>query len=830
MGKVEQIEIIDKDGSSDLKDIGGKASNINYNNDSTTLQATNVQDAIEELYQEIQDISIVPADKMDKSNPAGDGSLSLNRKSDTVIGDYSIAIGYENEANEEYSYAEGFSNLSAGSGSHTEGKNNIVSSEAAHAEGLNNITSGIASHIEGVSNRSTGLASHTEGEENKTLGNWSHAEGYQTSATGDAASAHGNNTIAEGNASSSFGNSTHAFAENETVVGEYNEVDPGYSDRPLFVVGIGEDGALKDGLAVLKDGTTIVDKDIIITDVKEDISMLEVSRQTVENTENIDEINKKLGNTDYRDAGSTITGAIKNTYELAKSLIDVGGGGGGEDTTEIKEAIGWNPSTGKLYNVSDRIRAEAENGQYHFPGTATFIVSLCNTKDSSLDHKEIFQIPYAYYNAFEKHEALPYLTIINENGYKLQLISFGSWSGGITSSDYTVNFSGTVNNSGWWYPQGSSSAMKDWTCQIFYKAEKEPSIMSIGGALTDLYNAQGGGGSAGAATWDELTGKPFNTLSNNFKVDNGVLDIDGDFGSKVSVTPNYTEGTKVATITVDSKDNNVYVPVEAVELTLAEYEALSPTEKIKDITYYITDMPATSADLAEGVSFATHGGEENTLRFGYDAEKEVYGYYPPGADTLVPFKSGGGSGGGDIYIIKQEDLKDAYIAAGGSYVYVSSVPYNFSKQSGSQDVKTYLSGDQYWFGYTYSGNVNAAICHCIRASQNNYKTLYIDCDRISSRQGSYNTAAFYFSTGCRVSGIYRGNIYNGTTLKSISLTEYNWTVDQINAQAGVKINAVNNYNLPRQTIEIDISEISQDFYVCFHSCDGAIGIYNMWYN
>ena len=44
---------------------------------------------------------------MDKSNPSGTGSFSLNRKADTTVGDYSFAEGYNTTASGDYQHVQG---------------------------------------------------------------------------------------------------------------------------------------------------------------------------------------------------------------------------------------------------------------------------------------------------------------------------------------------------------------------------------------------------------------------------------------------------------------------------------------------------------------------------------------------------------------------------------------------------------------------------------------------------------------------------------------------------------------------------------------------------
>jgi len=63
--------------------------------------------------------------KMDKANPTGTGSLSLNRKANTTTGAYSTAEGYNCEA--------------SGSGSHAEGDGTIANHNSQHVFGTYNL-------------------------------------------------------------------------------------------------------------------------------------------------------------------------------------------------------------------------------------------------------------------------------------------------------------------------------------------------------------------------------------------------------------------------------------------------------------------------------------------------------------------------------------------------------------------------------------------------------------------------------------------------------------------------------------------------------------------
>lgn len=191
--------------------------------------------------------------KMNKNNPTGTGSFSLNRKADTDIGNYSHAEGYNNTASGNYSHAEGSSNISSGEYSHTEGRNTKASSKRAHAEGTNTTASGESSHAEGMSTTSSGLSSHAEGNQTESSGSNSHAEGDITKASGNESHAEGFNTKAsggrshaEGDQTESYGANSHAegyntkaYGDNSHVQGKYNIIDR--ENKYVHIVGNGTD-------------------------------------------------------------------------------------------------------------------------------------------------------------------------------------------------------------------------------------------------------------------------------------------------------------------------------------------------------------------------------------------------------------------------------------------------------------------------------------------------------------------------------------------------------------------------------------------------------------
>lgn len=196
------------------------------------------------------------ADKMDKADPTGTGTLSMNRKSGTTVGSYSTALGYNGTASGNYStslgnrtkatgaesVAEGYSSTASGSDSHAEGYSTTASGASAHSEGSGTSASGQQSHAEGSSCTAAGKYSHAEGkssstgsnaqsahaecENNQANGKYSHAEGYYTIASGQSSHAEG-----EGSSSTKVtasGKASHAEGYFTTASGDYGSHSEGW--------------------------------------------------------------------------------------------------------------------------------------------------------------------------------------------------------------------------------------------------------------------------------------------------------------------------------------------------------------------------------------------------------------------------------------------------------------------------------------------------------------------------------------------------------------------------------------------------------------------------
>lgn len=160
---------------------------------------------------------------MDKQNPTGTGSFSLNRLQNQKIGDYSFVEGYESYATGDYAHAEGFNTAAFGQASHSEGQGSISNGDSSHAEGRESYAIGFYSHAEGNLTRAEGVGSHTEGDETVAKGRSQHVFGeYNVSDTNIDTKGKGKYVEIVGNGSSDTARSnarTLDWDGNETIAG-----------------------------------------------------------------------------------------------------------------------------------------------------------------------------------------------------------------------------------------------------------------------------------------------------------------------------------------------------------------------------------------------------------------------------------------------------------------------------------------------------------------------------------------------------------------------------------------------------------------------------------
>lgn len=182
------------------------------------VEEINGQEVIHEL-----DKKFIPF-KMDRKDPQGEGSFSLNRK-DSTIGKYSIAAGEDNIAEGEVSFAIGSNTQALGDYSFTGGQNTKAHGNYSHATGKNTEAFGKYSYAEGYKTKALADYSKSEGYNTSAEGRYSHAKGNNTQALADYSCAEGYNTVAQ---------ALYAHAQGEGVIaprkyghaeGQYNLVE-----------------------------------------------------------------------------------------------------------------------------------------------------------------------------------------------------------------------------------------------------------------------------------------------------------------------------------------------------------------------------------------------------------------------------------------------------------------------------------------------------------------------------------------------------------------------------------------------------------------------------
>ena len=146
-----------------MSDVPTQASDINAQE--TLVSGTNIKTINNESILGSGNITVTVdiSTKMDKSNPTGTGSFSLNRLDGSTVGTDSVAVGYNPTASGAYSFAQGYGTTASGFYSHSEGIMSTASENSSHSEGSSTTASGNSSHSEGNSTTASGSASHSEG-------------------------------------------------------------------------------------------------------------------------------------------------------------------------------------------------------------------------------------------------------------------------------------------------------------------------------------------------------------------------------------------------------------------------------------------------------------------------------------------------------------------------------------------------------------------------------------------------------------------------------------------------------------------------------------------
>lgn len=149
--------------------VESSSSSYTYVDDATFVTATAASGGQQVGYYKLGQLETQKVDistKMDKANPTGTGSLSLNRKANTTVGTNSVAVGNNTEASGTYSHAEGGSTTASGNTSHAEGYGTTASGNYSHTEGVDTQASGTSSHAQGQRTTANRRSQNVFGEYN----------------------------------------------------------------------------------------------------------------------------------------------------------------------------------------------------------------------------------------------------------------------------------------------------------------------------------------------------------------------------------------------------------------------------------------------------------------------------------------------------------------------------------------------------------------------------------------------------------------------------------------------------------------------------------------
>ena len=153
--------------------------------------------AFERMWQHIvyalgekSDKSHTHSDYMTTASPTGTGALSINRRSNTTVGDNSSAVGFNVAATATASHAEGSTTTASGGSAHAEGSVTTASGSYAHSEGQGTTASSESSHAEGNYTTASGYASHAEGDYTTAASDYQHVQGKNNIVDANGTYAH----------------------------------------------------------------------------------------------------------------------------------------------------------------------------------------------------------------------------------------------------------------------------------------------------------------------------------------------------------------------------------------------------------------------------------------------------------------------------------------------------------------------------------------------------------------------------------------------------------------------------------------------------------------
>ena len=201
-----------------------------------------------------------------RQNKAIGYSSRVDGRGNTATGKYSVASGRNNNASAIYANASGYKSVASGIGSHAQNSSTAVG-QYASSEGLGSIAASAYSHSEGYQTVTAGAAAHAEGSQTEANHEAAHVEGLKTLSGRAYQHVAGKYNIINGNAARVTGWGTSSNRKNIEIL----DINGNYYLRGDIYVKCADDGT--DGIKLAK----ITDIPTVTTKYQHNISVIDTT-------------------------------------------------------------------------------------------------------------------------------------------------------------------------------------------------------------------------------------------------------------------------------------------------------------------------------------------------------------------------------------------------------------------------------------------------------------------------------------------------------------------------------------------------------------------------
>jgi hypothetical protein len=189
-------------------------------------------------------------------------------------------------------------------------------------------------------------------------------------------------------------------------------------------------------------------------------------------------------------------------------------------------------------------------------------------------------------------------------------------------------------------------------------------------------------------------------------------------------------------------------------------------------------------------------------------------------------KGGGGSQTPTRLWLMNPDYADAMASASITRTLIAYFPY-VTKIKANENAPvvfgtTSFGGANKACAYRSGRQVSTTYCG-IKIPHGVYSKLYVECQVTADGTG-WLQARLALTSNLN----FTYDAAPASILKGIILVSDSSTSADINAQTGVVINSTDPLLLSAQTVEVDVSDISSDFYFAFWNCDRKIAIRSIY--